>query len=142
MDDRSFVKNRLTDASHTKDLARRLSLFFATAAAILFALLVIALVDYWIILPMSVRIGGVLLLALIFAAGAFRVAASMRRPTDLKEVALDAEAQKSDAGCELSTAAEYLSGKRKPAQEYESELASALETKAATHLKTLQVPYW
>src|SRR5690349_21855537 len=119
MDESSFLKQRLTEASRTKDLARRLSLVFATIAAAVALLLLIALTDYWLILPLSVRTGGVLLFALILAAGAFRFAATLRRPTELKEAALDAEAAKPDAGCELSTAAEYLSGARKPVQEYE-----------------------
>src|SRR5678815_455517 len=118
MDDNPILKQRLTEASRTKDTTRRLSLFFATVAAAIFVLLVVALVDYWLILPTTVRLGGVLLLLLVFAAGVFRFAASVRRPTELKEVALDAEARKPEAGVELSTAAEYLSGKRKPAQEY------------------------
>jgi hypothetical protein len=142
MEDSSFLKQRLTEASRTKDLARRLSLVLATIAAAVAVLLLIALTDYWFILPMSVRIGGVLIFGLIMGAGAIRFGATLRRPTALKEVALDAEASKPDAGCELSTAAEYLNGTRKPVQEYEAVLASALEAKAANHLKTVQVPYW
>ncbi|HEV8544533.1 MAG TPA: DUF4175 family protein, partial [Verrucomicrobiae bacterium] len=39
-------------------------------------------------------------------------------------------------------AAEYLSGERQPSQEYEHELASALEQRAGRDLQKIEVPYW
>lgn len=142
MEDESFAKQRLADASRTKDTARRLALFSLTAAAALAFLLAVAVVDYWIILPAWARVAGLLLASAAIVAGALRFRASLRQPTRLKEAALDMEAGNPAAGCELSTAAEYVSGERRPRQDYEQELATALEVKAAEHLRKLQAPYW
>src|SRR5262249_50283580 len=58
------------------------------------------------------------------------------RPTRLKQGALKIESRRPELGCEISTAAEYLSGERKTAHDYEPELVAALEAKAAQNLRT------
>jgi hypothetical protein len=142
MEDSSrFAKSRLTQASRAKRRAKFLAAGFGTAAIVLVLVLSVALLDYWLMLVPSVRIAGLAVLSLFVIGGIFQVVRILRRPTPLKEAALDAEAATPEIGCELSTAAEYLSGERKPAQEYENELAAALEDKAATHLTKVRLPY-
>ena len=80
-------------------------------------------------------------MCVLVGGGVFKMVKALKRSTPLKEAALDAEAIKPDLGCELSTAAEYLSGDRKANQEYEAELATALQASAAEHLKKVQLPY-
>ncbi|HTG44671.1 MAG TPA: hypothetical protein VK633_09080, partial [Verrucomicrobiae bacterium] len=142
MDEASFAKRRLTEASHWKDTTRRLALTCATAAAAASVLLVSALADYWLILPAAARAIGLAVFGLIVGYGIYLFVRSFHSPTRLKDVALDAEAQQPEVGCELSTAAEYLEGGRNPSQAYEAQLAAALQAKAATHLKRVEVPYW
>ncbi len=143
MDDSSkSAKSKLVAASKTKDTARRLALVLATTSGAALILLVVALIDYWLILPFTTRLVGTLLLAALVGFGVRELIRSLRHPTALKDVALDAESRKPELGCEISTAAEYLSGERKPKQEYENELASALQEQAARDLQKVEVPYW
>jgi hypothetical protein len=119
-----------------------LALTLSTAAVGLVVLLFFALLDYWLMLVPSVRYGGLAAMCVLVGGGVFKLVKIWKRPTPLKEAALDAEAIKPDLGCELSTAAEYLSGERAPNQKYETELAAALQENAAQHLKKVQLPYW
>jgi hypothetical protein len=137
-----FAKNRLQEASRAKQGARLMMVVFWTAAVALLLLLAVAMLDYWFMLVPSVRIAGLAVLAGLVVGGIYKIVQTLKQPTHLKEAALDAEAAKPDLGCELSTAAEYLAGERKPTQQYENELAAALEDKAATHLKKIDLPYW
>lgn len=137
-----YAKNKLREASRAKDESRRVTVGFRTAAAALVVVLAIALLDYWFMLPMGARLGGMAVLAVLIGAGFWQLGRSFTRPTPLKEAALDAEAQRPELGCEISTAAEYLSGERKPTLEYEGAIVDALEEKAANHLRTLNLPYW
>src|SRR5262249_51618670 len=137
-----LAKNRLLAASRTKDTARRLALVLATFSGAMLVLLVVALIDYWLILPFAVRLAGTVTLAILAGLGSRALIKSWQHPTELKDVALDAESQKPELGCEISTVAEYLSGKRTPSQQYENELASALEERAARDLQKVEVPYW
>lgn len=138
----NYAKRKLIEASQSRDAARRLSLALATAAAGVSVLLVVALLDYWLLLPMTARLGGTVLLAFFLGAGLHQFISTLRRPTKLKESALEAEALKPELGCDLSTAAEYLSGDRRPTQAYEADLAAALQEKAARDLAKIQLPYW
>ncbi|HVY68879.1 MAG TPA: DUF4175 family protein, partial [Verrucomicrobiae bacterium] len=137
-----FAKNRLQDASRAKDHARQMALVLATLAGGIVILLGVALLDYWLILPVPARFGGVAVMLALACFGARRWWQARKRPTALKEVALDAESQKAGLGCELSTAAEYLSGERKVSLEYEADLAAALQEKAAKNLERVDLPYW
>ena len=64
-----------------------------------------------------------------------------RRPTSIKEAALDTEGRRADLGCVVSTAAEYISGERPITHQYEPELVAALEEQAASNLKGVEVSY-
>ena len=137
-----FAKDRLHEASRAKDHSRQIALGLGLAAVAGVILLGVAMLDYWFVLPAAPRMAGMAILALLIGAGTLKLWRIWRRPTTLKEAALDAEAQSPRLGCELSTAAEYLSGERKVTQEYEAELAAALQAKAAANLERVQVPYW
>ncbi|MBM3835479.1 MAG: DUF4175 family protein [Verrucomicrobia bacterium] len=132
---------RLTEACKTKDTSLRLAWAITIGEAILLAVLALALVDYWLMLPVWMRTGGALFLAGLGAIGIFRLVRYYRRPTRLKEAALDVEATKPEMGCEISTAAEYLAGDRKTAKEYEPESVAAIQAKAAKDLNESKVAY-
>lgn len=135
------AKSRLAEASRTKDLSARLAWIIGICQGILLAVLAVALADYWLLLPVwarSVAAGGIALLAIF---GLFRLVQFLRRPTAIKEAALDLEASKPELGCEISTAAEYLSGERQITREYEPEIVAALEAKAAAELRRTHIPY-
>jgi hypothetical protein len=138
----NFAKDRLQAASRARDKSRQLALLCSVAAGVTLILLAVAMLDYWFLLPMSARLGGVTLLLAVLGVGARQFVKSRRQTTRLKEAALDAEASRPDLGCELSTAAEYLSGDRKISQEYEAEVAAALQEKAARNLKSFEPVYW
>ena len=135
------AKRRLTEACHTKDTSVRLAWAITVCEAILLGIIALALVDYWLMLPVALRSLGATGLALLAAIGVIRLVRFYRRPTALKEAALDLESERPEIGCEISTAAEYLAGERKPTHEYEPELVAALEKKAAEKLTNSQVPY-
>ncbi len=132
---------RLTDACRTRDRAARLRWTLAICEATVLAALVLALIDYWWMLSVAARSVGALLLAALALGGLARLIQLYRRPTGLKKGALEVEAQRPDLGCEISTAAEYLSGERRIIHEYEPELVAALETRAAQKLNTQPIDY-
>src|SRR6185436_16190382 len=140
-DSSKFANERLEAARRAKDMSKRLAWAGTIGAIGLLVLLGLALVDYWIVLSVPARAGGALLLAGLIGYGLFRFVTYWRQPTRLKEVALDAEAQRPDAGCVVSTAAEYLSGQRKAVHEYEPELVDALAAQAAENLRKTDLSY-
>ena len=110
-------------------------------ATVLEVLLCVALMDYWLVLPRALRAGGFVLLLVLLSLGMGGWLKLRRRHTTIKEAALDAEAQRPELGCVVSTAAEYISGERKIAHQYEPELVAALEQQAANNLAKVQVSY-
>ncbi len=136
-----FANQKLRTAGRAKDKARRLAWCFLISAIALEVLLAVAMIDYWLALPAPLRMGGFVLLLLLLAAGLGGWMRLRRRPTSMKEAALDAEAQRPDMGCVISTAAEYSSGERPIRHEYEPELVAALEAQAAKNLQEVQVSY-
>lgn len=135
------AKRRLAEACRTKDTSLRVAWAITIGEAILLAVVGLALVDYWLMLPVWMRSTGALGLAGLATLGVIRLVRFYRRPTRLKEAALDVESQRPELGCEISTAAEYLTGERKTTHEYEPELVAALEAKAAKELSGTQVHY-
>src|SRR5437588_6397282 len=140
-DSSEFANQRLRVASRAKDKAKRLAWGFLIVAIVLEVLLGVALVDYWLELPTLLRTGGFGILVLILAAGLAGWLKLRRRPTSMKEAALDTEAARPDLGCVISTAAEYASGERAMTHEYEPELVEALKEQAARNLKEARVCY-
>src|SRR5688572_3705695 len=138
----SFAKRKLQEATRAKRSATVMALTFSTAAVALVLIIFSALLDYFLMLVPSVRIGGLIATCILVGGGVFKLVKTLKQRASLKEAALEAEALKPELGCEVSTAAEYLSGERNPDQKYEAELAAALETHAAEQLKTVQLPYW
>src|SRR5665811_1959988 len=107
-----FAKKRLAEACRTKDSSVRLAWAITLGEALLLGILAVALMDYWLMLPVWTRSVGAAVLGLLTVVGIYRLVRVYRRPTRLKEAALDVEAQRPDLGCQISTAAEYLSGER------------------------------
>ncbi|MEW6159717.1 MAG: DUF4175 family protein, partial [Verrucomicrobiota bacterium] len=136
-----IAKTKLEQAAKTKDKSVRLAWAITLCEAVLLSVFAIALIDYWLMLPVTLRSIAALMLAGLIGLGIYRLIRFFRRPTRLKEAALDVEATKPDLGCEISTAAEYLTGERKSTHEYEPELVAALEANAAKKLATSDVPY-
>jgi hypothetical protein len=135
------ARRLLGHACRNKNASARLAAVCRAGEAILVAALVLALADYWLILPALLRWAGALVLLLLAMRGAARWLRHKRRPGGLKQAALDLERQRPETGCEVSTAAEYLTGERGVTREYEPELVAALETKAVSHLRTWAVDY-
>ncbi len=135
------ARSSLAAASHAKDAARRLRAGVLATALVASGLLVAAAADYWIVLPPAARWAG--LAGLLFVAGVSvdRVRRLWRRPASLREVALDFESDRPDAGCEVSTAAEYLGGGRTPEPGYETEIAAALQWRVAARLAASDFAY-
>jgi len=93
------------------------------------------------VLPALWRGLGFLVLVVLVCGSTVGWVRLRRRPTHLKEAALDFEARRPEAGCVVSTAAEYLSGERQITYEYEPELVAALEQQAVKHLNLTYVSY-
>ena len=137
----NLARSHLVKACGTRDSARRLGWILAIGETLLLAALVLALLDYWWMLPSLVRSAGALGLVAVAALGLIRLVRFCRRPTGLKEGALAIESARPELGCEISTAAEYLSGERKTVHEYEPELVAALEARAAQKLTAHSINY-
>src|SRR5207253_777789 len=125
------AKRQLRQACRTKDTSVRLAWSITVAEAVLVGIAAVALMDYWLMLPVWLRSLAAAAMIVLTLLGLYRLIKFMRRPTKLKEAALDVEAARPDLGCEISTAAEYLSGERQVTRDYEPELVAALEAKAA-----------
>jgi hypothetical protein len=133
-DPSDLAKQRLARACRALDNSVRLRWVLLIFQLLLAAILAIALVDYWLLLPVSLRSVGALALGVLFLFGLGRLVRFFTRPTRLKEGALAIESQRPELGCEVSTAAEYITGSRKIEHEYEPELAAALEARTARNL--------
>lgn len=136
-----IARHRLAAAGRDKDRTRRLVTACIAGGLILAVLLLVALLDYWLMLPVAPRWCAALGLVGILAGGVWKLTRLWQRPTALKEAALDVEASRPGIGCEVSTAAEYLSGERKPVHNYEPELVAALQAKAAETVAANRVAY-
>lgn len=137
-----LARERLAAASHAKDRARRAAWITLAVALVTIVLLAVAVADYWVVLPMGVRLAGLAVVALLVGVGTARTVRLLLEHTPIKEAALDAEQVDPRLGCMVSTAAEYLSGERRPTLEYEPELVAALEQEAARAMYRVKVPYW
>lgn len=127
----SFARQKLSQACRAIDRSTRLRWVLVVTQVLVAAILALALADYWLMLPMLWRAAGSLALAALVVYGVVRLVRYFLRPTRLKQGALAIESTRPELGCEVSTAAEYLSGERKIEHEYEPELAAALEAKTA-----------
>jgi len=135
------ARRQLAQTARRKDAARRTGLAWATGAGLGLGLLVVMLLDYGLLLPVGVRVLAWLFLLVGFAVGLRRWFRLKHQSTPLKEAALDIESASPHLCCEISTAAEYLSGKRTPSGPYESELAAALSQRSAQLASVESVPY-
>src|SRR5262245_52126467 len=108
----SSIRDQLAGAGRGRDGAVRFATALTVIGALVAVLLLVALLDYEMILPAPIRWSAVGLMAVIFAGGCLRLLWLLRRPTSLKQSALDIEATRPGAGLEVSTAAEYVTGER------------------------------
>ncbi len=139
--DPKLAKERLQTASHRKDHVKRWGWLLVMSAVSVAVMVVFATMDYWLMLPPHLRYGAWAILAFLAVLGGWGLRRLFRKPTPLKEAALDAEAEQPDLGCIVSTAAEYASGKVSATNEYEPELAAALQSEAAKRLENVELPY-
>src|SRR6185369_8408150 len=139
-DPSNLAKQRLAQACQPMDKSARFSWAMMIGEAVLLAMLALALVDYWLMLPVFLRTVGALGLVALALIGIVRLVRFFQRPTRLKQGALVIESRRPELGCEVSTAAEYLAGERKIEHEYEPELATALEAKTAGALGAYSIP--
>lgn len=135
------ARRQLAQTAGRKDAARRTGAVAAMAAGLLLGSLAVMLIDYVLLLPIGVRVLAWLSLLIGLVLGLRQWLRLRRQATPLKEAALDLESTRPELGCEVSTAAEYLSGVRTPSGTYESELASALSQRAAQVAHSSAVPY-
>src|SRR5690349_17114153 len=98
-----LAKKRLADACRTKDTSVRLAWAITVGEGIVLGVSAVALMDYWLMLPVWSRSVAAVVLMLLAGLGAFRLVRFFRRPTRLKEAALDVEAAQPELGCEIST---------------------------------------
>jgi hypothetical protein len=136
-----IARERLEAAARRKDDARHRRVLVATLASVGAVLLACAVLDSVFTLPRAARWAGLALWLATAAWGAFRISRLRHNPTRIEEAAHDAETHRPDLGCEVSTAAEYVTGARTPTREYEPEIAAALQQQASLHLASVQVPY-
>lgn len=132
---------QLTTAGRKRDVTHRTASALTVGAMTLLLVGLVALLDYWLMLPVNARWAALLVMAGLFLAGVYRLRQLWRRPTSPKQAALDFEAARPQAGCEVSTAAEYATGERRPKAPYEVELVAALDQQAASALRDSAVPY-
>ncbi len=135
------ARQQLESAVRHKDRARQTRQWVATLGVVAAVLLGLTVLDYAISLPLFARWCGLALWMAVLVAGARQILKLRQQTTRLEEAARDVEASRPEFGCEISTAAEYLSGARRPTREYEAEIAAALEQQAAADLKVSTVPY-
>lgn len=135
------ARRQLAQTAGRKDSARRTGAVATMAAGLLLGSLAVMLVDYELLLPSGVRVLAWLGLLIGLAFGLRQWLRLRRQTTPLKEAALDLESTRPEFGCEVSTAAEYLSGVRTPSGTYESELAGALSQRAAQVTHSEAIPY-
>lgn len=121
-------------ATQRKDRALRLRAVARTGGSVLALLLVLAATDYAASLPAWARWAGSALAAAALAVGFVQVRRILRFPTRVEDAARDVEAVQNGLGNEVVTAAEYLSGRRHPANETEAVIAAALARRAARHV--------
>jgi len=139
--DSKLTRARLENVSRAKDKIRRLTWLMAIGAVAVLALISFATMDYWLMLPLRLRYTAFAILAAVTGLGVWGLRQLFQRPTSLKEAALDTESQRNEKDCVVSTAAEYASGKVQAVNDYEPELAAALQTKAAERLQQAHPPY-
>jgi hypothetical protein len=137
-----YNAGRLETAQRSKERTRRLALTLNVAVTGLLIILGAALIDYWRRLTSTERAVDTGLLAILMVFWLVRLIQFARRPATLKQVALEIEAQRPELGCVVSTASEYLSGERQPSQEYEPELANALQEQAARRLLLVETRFY
>ncbi len=135
------ARTQLASASRLRDQSLRSTVLLTAVAVILCGVVAAAAADYLVLLPRAVRWLAWITLAVAAGLGIRQFLRQRKRPTSMKEAALELESAAPQAGCEVSTAAEYLSGQRRPAQDYESELVGALEQRAAAVLQQAALPY-
>ncbi len=135
------ARQHLALAGRERDWSTRLASGLTVGAMTLLLVGLVALVDYWLMLPVSARWSALAVTLVLLAAGAGRLRVFWRRPTSLKQAALDFENRQPAAGCEVSTAAEYLAGERTAGTGYEADLVAALEQKVAGTLQRQAVSY-
>ena len=121
-------------ATQRKDRALRLRAVARTGGAVLALLLVLAATDYAASLPAWARWAGSALAAAALAAGFVQVRRILKSPTRVEDAARDVEAGQKGLGNEVVTAAEYLSGRRRPSNDTEAVIAAALSRRAARHV--------
>ena len=112
MNSRPSIREQLLVAGRGRDRAIRLATLLTLVGLLLLLFLGVALMDYQMILPASIRWAALSVLGVTAILGGLRLWQLLRRPTSLKQSALEVEAVRPDVGCEVSTAAEYLTGER------------------------------
>src|SRR5438552_3531488 len=88
-----IAQARLQALGRSKDRARRSAWITLVVGAALAVWLTLALLDYWLMLPLAIRLAGCLLLSGMVLAGLVRLVQLLRKPASIKEAALDLEAQ-------------------------------------------------
>jgi hypothetical protein len=137
-----YTQDRINALRRIKNRARGLGLALMLASAALGLLLLLAAIDYCLVLSSGVRACCLLVAVVLLALGSGRVYRLLRRAATSKDIALELEQRRPELGCVLSTAVEYLPGGRTANAVYEPQLVAALQEQAARRLVLIETPWW
>ena len=104
----TIAKSRLAEICKKMDASARRSWVLIICEVVMLVASTLALVDYWLLLPVGLRAAGALTLVAVVLFGLVRLVGFHSRPTRLKQGALKIESRRPELGCEISTAAEYV----------------------------------
>lgn len=139
-----YTQDRLDTIRRVRTRSRVTGIVLNLVALLLLLLLAVALLDYWLLLPVAGRAVGLVLLTGLAGCGLVNLWRWWRRPVSLKQIALELEAHRPELGCLLSTAAEHLD-QGKPharADHYSPELVASLQEHSARRLLQIDADWY
>lgn len=137
-----YTQDRLETIRRTRARLRAAGLILNLGAVLLVALLTVALIDYWALLPAALRMMGATGLAAGAGFGLFNLVRWWRRPVSLKQIALEVESRRPELGCLLSTAAEHLDARGGDRNDFGPELIAALHEQSARRLLQVETDWY
>lgn len=137
-----YTADRLKTSARQRDRSTLLCLMVSGLAIALFAFLVTAILDHWLVLPLWGRIAAFAVAAISIFAGAAGMIYLWWRRTGPKDAALEMESQRPELGCVVSTAAEYLQSSPESRDGSGAGMIQALQGEAARRLLLVEPDYY
>src|SRR3954451_17929383 len=110
--------SRLEAARRTRDQITRCACGVTAGSVAVLALVIAAMADQRFLFGKPVRFAFFVVLCAVVLAGVTRLVLLLARRSTLKDVALELETHDAEKSCVISTAAEYISGEKKPGTDY------------------------